>query len=221
MSTAFSVVKAIVHDVAVISVVPSANEVFPCQMVNISVVVMNEGDVSETFDVNCYYDSVLIGMLAVENLPLLAEKALTFSWFTCCIPPRNYSISAEASVVLGEIDIGDNRFSNGVVRIKPWMLPSPVEYVLPRWLSAYLFSLAVLVGAYIVLLAGLALRWTCERKKEVKNKQLTGAAVKARKETPSKTGKTCGVCEREFPGVYTFCPYCLTFHGKDYRYSRA
>lgn len=216
VSTTFSIVKAIVHDVAVIGVVPSTNEVFPCQRVNISVVVVNEGDVSETFDVSCYYDSVLIGTLAVENLPPQTEKTLTFSWCTCCVPPGNYIISAEASIVPGEIDIDDNRFVDGVVRVKPWMPPPPVEYVLPKWLLAFLFLLAVLVGACLVLLVGLALWWTRERKKEVEMKQLAGPAVKPREEAQFKTSKTCSVCGREFPGVYTFCPYCLTFHGKDY-----
>jgi len=214
--TTFSIVKAIVHDIAIISVMPSANEVFPCQRVNISVVVRNEGDVSETFDVGCYYDSVLIGTLAVENLSPRTERALTFSWCTCCVPHGNYIISAEASVVPGEIDVDDNRFVDGVVRVKPWMPPPPVEYVLPRWLLAFLFLLAVLVGACLVLLVALALWWTRERKKEVEMKQLTAPAVKPREEAPFKTSKTCSVCGREFPGVYTFCPYCFTFHGKDY-----
>jgi hypothetical protein len=41
-------------------------------------------------------------------------------------------------------------------------------------------------------------------------------SVKRREEHPFKTTKTCSVCGREFPGVYTFCPYCFTFYGKDY-----
>ena len=214
VSTTFSIVKAIVHDVAVTNVVPSANEVFPCQMVNISVGVVNEGDVGETFDVGCYYDSVLIGTLSVENLPPQTEKALTFSWCTCCVSPGNYTLSAVASVVPGEVDVKDNRFVDGVVRIKPWFPPPlPVEYVLPRWLLAFLFLLAVLVGACLVLLIGLALWCMRERKKEA---VVPTPSVKRCEEHPFKTTKTCSSCGREFPGVYTFCPYCFTFHGKDY-----
>lgn len=217
VSATFSIVKMIVHDVAVVSVVPSANEVFPCQRVNISIFVINEGDVSETFNVSCYYDSVSIGMLTVENLPPRTEKALTFSWCTCCVPPGNYTISGEASIVPGEIDIDNNRFVDGVVQVKPSTLPPPAEYALPRWLLAFLFLLAVFVGACLVLLVGLALWSMRERKKEGQiGRQLTASTVKLHEESPFKINKICSACGREFPGVYTFCPYCLTFQGKDY-----
>ena len=214
--TTFSIVKVIVHDIAIISVMPSVNEIFPCQRVNISVVVRNEGDVSETFDVGCYYNSVLIEKLTVENLPPWTEKALTFSWCTCCVHPGNYTVGAEASVVPGEIDIDDNKFVDGVVCVKPWMpLPLPVECVLPRWLLAFLLLLAILVGVCLVLLIGLALWWS-KNKKEGEREHQTAPTVKLNEQAVFKTTKTCNVCGREFPGVYTFCPYCLTFHGKDY-----
>jgi hypothetical protein len=211
VSTTFSIVKVIVHDVAVISVVPSVTEAFPCQTINISVVVRNEGDVGETFDVSVYYDSVLIGKSTVESLAPHFEKTLKFIWCTYCVPPGDYTISAEASVVPGEVDVEDNRFVDGVVRIKPLVLPPPppVEYVLPKWLLAFLFLLAVLVGAILVILVGFILWWTRERRKE-------GEAIKRVEEHPSKATKTCNVCGREFPGVYTFCPHCMSFHGKDY-----
>ena len=213
--TIFSIVKMIVHDVAVINVVPSVTEAFPGQTVNVSVTVKNEGDVSETFDVSTYYDSVLIGPLTVENLFPQTERILKFSWCTFCVSPGNYTLSAVASVVPGEVDVKDNRFVDGVVRIKPWFPPPPpVEYVLPRWLLAFLFLLAVLVGACLVLLIGLALWCMRERKKEAP--LVVPAPSVKRHEYRFKTTKTCSVCGREFLGVYTFCPYCFTFHGKDY-----
>jgi hypothetical protein len=130
------------------------------------------------------------------------------------VSPGNYTLSAVASVVPGEVDVEDNRFVDGVVRIKPWFPPPlPVEYVLPRWLLAFLFLLAVLVGACLVLLIGLALWCMRERKKEV---VVPTPGVKRYQEYRFKTTKTCSVCGREFLGVYTFCPYCFTFHGKDY-----
>jgi len=217
VSTTFSIVKVIArHDVAVINVVPSVTEVFSGQTVNISVVVVNEGDVKETFDVSCHYDSVLIEILTVENLSPQTEKTLTFSWRTCCVPPGNYTIRAEAEVVPEEIDVDDNTFSDGVVQVKPWAPASTVEYVLPRWLLALLFLLAVLIGICIVLLAGLGLWWTREREKEASKKQATTSIVNSREENPFKTTKTCSACGREFPEVYTFCPHCFTFHNKDY-----
>ncbi|MCW3993971.1 MAG: hypothetical protein NWE85_05345 [Candidatus Bathyarchaeota archaeon] len=217
VSTTFWIVKAIAHDVAVINVVPSVTEAFPCQTVNVSVVVRNEGDAGETFDVHAYYDSVLIGTHTVRDLAPQKDKNIVFMWSTGCLPPGNYTLSAEASVVPGEVDVEDNRFVDGVVRIKPWAPPppAPVEYVLPKWLLAFLFLLAVLVGACFVLLIGLALWCTREKKREAQTAVLT-PSVERREEHPFKTTKMCSVCGREFPGVYTFCPYCMSFHGKDY-----
>jgi len=216
VSTTFSIRKAIVHDVAVISVVPSANEVFPCQTVNISVVVRNEGNSSETFNVSCYYNSVLIGTLAVNNLPPQTEKALTFNWCICCIPPGNYTISAELNVVPGEIDIDNNRFVDGVVRINPWTPPPSVEYVLPRWFLAFLFLLAVIAGATFVVTVGFALWQMHKRKNQTSVAAPTNVSdSKLYKKHPLKATKTCNVCGREFPAVYTFCPYCFTYQGDE------
>jgi len=216
VSTTFSIVKIITHDVAVVNVAPSITEAFPCQSVNVSVTVRNEGNTLETFDVCAYYDSALIGTFTVMNLAPKTEKDIMFKWCTCCLQPGNYTLSAVASIVPGEVDAEDNRFVDGVVWIKPLVPPSPpsVECVLPKWLLTFLFLLAVLVGACLVLLIGLALWWTRERKKEAQTVVPT-PSVKRREEHPFKTTKTCSVCGREFPGVYTFCPYCFTFHGKD------
>jgi len=223
VSTTFWIVKAIVHDVAVVSVVPSVTEAFPCQTVNVSVVVRNEGHVGETFDVHTFYDSVLIEAFTVRDLAPQAEKNIIFRWCTCCLQPGNYTLRAEASVVPGEIDVEDNSLVDGVVRIKsappPPPPPPPVECVLPKWLLAFLFVLAVLVGATLVVIVGFALWWKHERREKEEVKPVmrsSSSSVKPYEEYQFKATKTCNVCGREFPGVYTFCPYCMSFHGEDY-----
>ena len=221
VSTTFSIVKIIAHDVAVLDVKPSVNEAFSCQSVSVSVVVRNEGSVSETFDVSAHYDSELIGTFTVRNLTPQTSKNITFEWCTCCLKPENYTLSAEASIVPGEIDVEDNRFVNGVVWIKRWEPPppTPVECVLPKWLLASLFLLAVLVGANLVVTVGFILWWLHKREKKEKTepvKTQTPSPVKPNTEQKFKSTKTCNVCGKEFPGTYTFCPYCMSFHDKDY-----
>lgn len=217
VSTIFWIVKAIVHDVAVVSVIPSVTEAFPCQTVNVSVVVKNEGYAVETFDVSAYYDHVLIETFTVRNLAPQTKKNIMFRWHTCCLQPGNYTLSAEASVVPGEVDVEDNSLVNGVVRIKspPPPPPSPpTECVLPKWLLALLFLLAVLVGACFVVILGFVLWWKHKRGKEEEDESVKSASsVEPQKEF--KVTKKCGVCGREFPGVYTFCPHCMSFHSKD------
>jgi len=219
VSTIFSIVKIVVHDVAVVSVVPSVTEAFRCQAVNVSVVVKNEGNVGETFDVCAYYDRALIGTFTVRNLAPQTKKDIIFKWCTCCLQPGNYTLSAEASVVPGDVNIDNNRFVNGVVRIKPLALPPapPVECVLPKWLLAFLFLLAVLVGASLVVTVGFALWWMDEGKKQTRPAPPSNVSdIKLYKGHSFKATKTCSVCGREFPAVYTFCPYCMSFHGKDW-----
>jgi len=215
VSTTFSIVKFIVHDVAVVDVKPSVNEAFSCQSVNVSVVVRNEGNVGETFDVSAFYDSNLIGTFTVRNLASQTEKSIAFKWCTCCLQPGDYTLSAEASVVPGEIDVEDNRFVDGMVTIKSWepLPPEPVECVIPKWLLASLFLLAVLIGANLVVTLGFVLWWLHKREKKEKEESVIPAASSVK---PSKHTKTCNVCGREFPVAYTFCPYCMSFHGKDH-----
>jgi len=166
--------------------------------------------------VSSYYDSVLIGTLTVKNLPPKTETILKFSWFTCNVRPGDYTLGALASVVPEEVDILDNRFVDGIVRIKPLIPSPPIPYLLPKWLLALLFILAVLIGACLVAATIFALLWRREKKKSQMDKHPTVPEIKPSEVAPFKIRKTCNECGREFPGLYTFCPYCLTFHEKDY-----
>lgn len=213
VSTTFSIVR-LIHDVAVINVFPSVYEVLPCQTINVLVVVKNEGSVHETFDVSAYYDSTLIGTLIIRELEPRTEKTVVFKWCTRCIQPGNYTLSAEAGVVPGEVDVEDNRFVDGVVQIKA--LP-PAECVMPRWLLAFLFVIAVLIGAVLFILVGFIL-W-CRRKKEKEEAKPSPLPVVSKpylEISSLKATKKCSACGKEFPAVYTFCPHCMSFHGKDY-----
>ena len=211
VSTTFLITKLIVHDVAVVSVAPSATKVFPCDVVYITVIVRNEGDQAETFNVTAYYDETVIDTQMVADLPSGVETTLMFAWSTC-VPVGNYTISAVASAVPEEVNIENNKFVDGVVWVKSWTLPAVWE--IPRWLLALLFLLVVFICVAVIIFA---LLWECERKKKgQRNRQPTHPEVKPCKKVGFKKSKTCGVCGKEFPGAYTFCPYCFTFHGKDY-----
>ena len=106
-------------DVAVVCVEPSATKVYPGQVVNITVIAKNEGTTTETFNVTTYYDTNVIGTQTVTSLTPDANMNLTFSWNTTDVTPCvNYTIKAEASVVPLEIDIINNNFTDGCVKVK-------------------------------------------------------------------------------------------------------
>ena len=108
-----------VHDVATLSVAPSNNIVHQGEVVNITVVVRNEGTVSETFNVTAKYFNRIIGTKTVTNLTRYASTILVFSWNTAGVPTGfNYEIRAEASTVAGETDIADNIFVDGTIAVE-------------------------------------------------------------------------------------------------------
>jgi hypothetical protein len=105
------------HDVAIVDVSPSATGFYAGEMVNITITLNNEGTFNETFSVNTYYDSTLIGTQTVTDLPQDEEKTLTFNWNTTDIPGGYYAISANATIVPGETDLADNNFMDGTITV--------------------------------------------------------------------------------------------------------
>lgn len=109
-----------IRDVAIISVTTSATEVYQEQIVNITVVAKNEGNITETFDVATCYDTGFIGIQSVTNLTAGANVTLTFSWDTAEAMPSitSYAITAIATPVPGEADTADNTYVDGTVKVK-------------------------------------------------------------------------------------------------------
>ena len=108
-----------VHDVAILSVAPSKDTVYQGQVVNITVVVRNEGTVNETFNVTAKYFNRIIETKTVTNLTRYASTTLVFNWNTEGVPiDFNYEIRAEANPVAGETDIADNTFVDGTITVE-------------------------------------------------------------------------------------------------------
>ena len=116
-----------IHDVAIVSAVASATEVYAGGLLNITVVALNEGNVTETFDVTAYYDITPIETVTIHDLAAGANVTITFSWNTSGLAIGNYTISAVASTILGEIDLADNRYINGWV-IVTWLGDSDGDF---------------------------------------------------------------------------------------------
>jgi len=119
---------SIVHDVATLSVTPSNDMVFQGQMVNITVVVRNEGTTNETFIVTAKYFNRIIKTETVTNLTLCESTTIVFNWNTTGVPiDFDYEISAEASPVAGETDMADNIFIDGTITVEKPRMPGDVN----------------------------------------------------------------------------------------------
>ena len=120
--------KPIIHDIAITDVTTTVTTVkvidnipFPesknvdgvhvGEEINITVYVKNDGTRPETFDVTAYYDN---NSISTKNVVALSEgfsETLTFEWSTEGVPIGNYTIWAEASVVEGEENTANNKFT--------------------------------------------------------------------------------------------------------------
>lgn len=106
------------YDVAVVSVTPSSIGVTIGEVLNVTVVVLNNGTTrSETFDVTVYQNATAIANESVLDLPPHAEKSLKFQWDTSGMPPADYVMSANVTTVPDEARIGNNRLVGGVVTL--------------------------------------------------------------------------------------------------------
>jgi hypothetical protein len=107
-------------DVAVLKVTPDFKAVYQGWKINISVVAANLGLVPTTFTVTAYYNgSNVIGTETVTNLASNTNTTLLFPWNTTGIPYcHNYTISAKASILPFEINVSNNVYVDGGVKIR-------------------------------------------------------------------------------------------------------
>ena len=116
--------KPIIHDIAITNIITTRlvtennityshtlNEVYTGEKVNITVTVKNNGTRPETFSVTVYYDNTTIGTKNVTALSEGTLKTLTYEWNTEGVAVDYYTIWAEASVVAGETNTANNRFT--------------------------------------------------------------------------------------------------------------
>lgn len=156
--TSPATVKIVIHDIAIISQVPSQTQVTKGDSVQIEVVVKNEGTEPATFTVSCYYNETFLETKTVTNLAPDATTTVSFNWETTGIPVGIYYINTAASTVPGETDTDDNAcLSTTLVRVSspPQLIggssvsiKSPYTRTLPTWISfnmvlvAFVFAIA-------------------------------------------------------------------------------
>ena len=132
-------------DVAVVSVIPSTTAVDVGDLVNVTVRAANEGFEMESFDLGVYCNEILVEELRVVNVAPSEEREFTFVWNTSGLAAGDYTVSANASVVPGEIDVDDNLLVDGVVMVGVPVPPQPA-FAFPM---VFLIVLLASVGAMV------------------------------------------------------------------------
>jgi hypothetical protein len=104
------------HDVAVTNLTSYRTAVGQGLNERINATVANQGDFEETFNVTAFANSTILGS---ESVTLLAGESttVTFNWNTTSFAYGNYTLNVNAEPVSGEINTGDNSFTDGTVLI--------------------------------------------------------------------------------------------------------
>jgi len=105
------------HNVAIVSVEVSQSEVEAGDSMSVTVVAKNKGSVTEGFDVKVWANYTLVGTQAVSDLAPDVTQTLAFSWNTKDVAEGLYQIKAEATTVSEEVDITDNEYTDGTVKV--------------------------------------------------------------------------------------------------------
>ncbi len=121
----FQNVPTVTRDVAVTSVT-CPSPVLAGEIVDITVVVENQGMVNEDFDVTVSNGIDAIDTKTVTNLIPGSTTSLTFTWNTAGVAEGTHTISATASTVPGETDTTDNTLTTPVTVNEPLHLPVAV-----------------------------------------------------------------------------------------------
>jgi hypothetical protein len=103
------------HDLAVTNVMPLktvAGQGFNC---HINVTVENQGVYTETFNLTLYANATVVAAMQNLSLVSITSTTITFVWNTTAFAYGNYTISAYASQVSGEIVTADNTLIDGWV----------------------------------------------------------------------------------------------------------
>ena len=108
-----------VHDVAVTNVTtttPGKTVVGQALTLKINVTVENQGTFTETFNVTCYAGNITVGK---QQLTMNSGNTTTimFIWNTTGVAKGNYTLSATADRVVGESDLVDNTFIDGIIQV--------------------------------------------------------------------------------------------------------
>jgi hypothetical protein len=109
----------LIRDVAVLAIAPDLDIVYQSWMVYVNVTVKNKGNVTETFNVQLFYDGNSGPVLSVTALVPEEERVVIIPWNTTTVPYYyNYSLSVTAGPVPYEFNLADNTLTEGYVRVR-------------------------------------------------------------------------------------------------------
>lgn len=112
------ITSAVKHDITILEVWVNTPHEYPGRIVNVTVVVKNNGEIADSFNITTYRDAVPIGSFAVNNLSVGDSRTAVCPWNTSGLAPYyNWTISAQAPFP-GDANPVDNTLVDGQVYVK-------------------------------------------------------------------------------------------------------
>jgi len=112
-----------IHDVAVTDIKTSKDGCKPMptvpdnSFVKVNVTVLNNGNFSETFNVTLFANATAVDTQIVIGLAPGAQTELAYRWNTTGWIHGNYIISAYAAPVPSEVNVADNTYTDGIIKV--------------------------------------------------------------------------------------------------------
>ena len=107
----------VLFDIAVTNVESPFKAIMPGTLVTIDVTVANYGDFNEAFNLTAYYDDTAIETQEIWNLASQTEQIFTFNWDATGVDLGQYTLKANASIVEGEVNVGNNEYIDSFVTV--------------------------------------------------------------------------------------------------------
>jgi hypothetical protein len=141
-----------VHDVAVLNVSAASSVAYVGDDVVVSVLVVNQGDFFETFDVQVFYNATLIQSYAAVGLQSHANFTVIVGWNTQTVSPGVYLISASVDGLANEADLSDNVFIDGFVQVKAKVQSPTSDWQILDW---FFWGVIIIISLILFLLLAL------------------------------------------------------------------
>ncbi|MGD0495784.1 MAG: cohesin domain-containing protein [Candidatus Bathyarchaeia archaeon] len=110
--------QSLIVDIGVVDLFASPTEFYKGQSTNITCTVTNEGNSTQSFVLNLYYNSTLLATVNVTSLAPSTNATITVTWSTTAVSPGKYVLSAQVPPLPFETHISDNNLTDGMVKVK-------------------------------------------------------------------------------------------------------
>ena len=109
---------SVIRDVAVLDIQASPSIIYGGQSINISITVKNEGNITESFNINIYANNTLITTYTVTDLKPNQVFQVNIIWDTDNIRCGIYTLHCTIPPVPYERDLSDNELTGPIVQLK-------------------------------------------------------------------------------------------------------